>query len=271
MAARADHRFTSIDDLWRRAGVPSAALVQLAEADAFWPAHGLARRDALWAIKALRDEPLLLFAAASAREAEIVPEVNEPAVALRPMTSGSEVVEDYGHVGLTLRAHPLAFLREDLRRRQIVSCADAMATRDGLEAAGIVLVRQRPDSAKGVMFVTLVDETGIANLMVWAKVFEANRRAVLSASMMAVRGRIQREGDVVHLIAQRITDLSAELASVGTREAAFPLPHGRGDQVRNGGSGPDPRELPPKGLRTRDIYIPDLHIGTIKVKARNFH
>ncbi|RAH96334.1 error-prone DNA polymerase [Acuticoccus sediminis] len=273
VGARADQPFASIDDLWRRAGVPSAALVQLAEADAFRPALGLARREALWAIKALRDEPLPLFAAASAREAEVVPEVNEPAIALRPMTAGSEVVEDYGHVGLTLRSHPLSFLREDLRRRRIVSCAEAMATRDGrwLEAAGIVLVRQRPGSAKGVMFITLEDETGIANLVVWAKVFEANRRAVLSASMMAVRGRIQREGDVVHLVAQRISDLSADLASVGSRDAAFPLPHGRGDQARNGGVGPDPRELPPKGLRTRDIYIPDLHIDTIKVKARNFH
>ncbi|THK37049.1 DNA polymerase III subunit alpha [Ensifer sp. MPMI2T] len=273
VGARADQPFASIDDLWRRAGVPSAALVQLAEADAFRPALGLARREALWAIKALRDEPLPLFAAASAREAEIVPEVNEPRIELRPMTAGSEVVEDYGHVGLTLRSHPLSFLREDLRRRRIVSCAEAMETRDGrwLEAAGIVLVRQRPGSAKGVMFITLEDETGIANLVVWAKVFEANRRAVLSASMMAVRGRIQREGDVVHLVAQRITDLSADLASVGSRDAAFPLPHGRGDQVRNGGAGPDPRELPPKGLRTRDIYIQDLHIDTIKVKSRNFH
>ncbi|ARM88182.1 error-prone DNA polymerase 1 [Rhizobium sp. CIAT894] len=273
VGARADQPFASIDDLWRRAGVPSAALVQLAEADAFRPALGLARREALWAIKALRDEPLPLFAAASAREEAVVPEVNEPAIELRPMTAGSEVVEDYGHVGLTLRAHPLSFLREDLRRRRIVSCAEAMATRDGrwLEAAGIVLVRQRPGSAKGVMFITLEDETGIANLVVWAKVFEANRRAVLSASMMAVRGRIQREGDVVHLVAQRITDLSADLASVGSRDGAFPLPHGRGDEARTGGSGPDPRELPPKGLRTRDIYIPDLHIDTIKVKARNFH
>jgi len=189
------------------------------------------------------------------------------------MTAGSEVVEDYGHVGLTLRAHPLTFLREDLRRRQIMTCAEAMMTRDGrwLEAAGIVLVRQRPGSAKGVMFITLEDETGIANLVVWAKVFEANRRAVLSASMMAVRGRIQREGDVVHLVAQRITDLSADLANVGTRDAAFPLPHGRGDQVRNGSSSPDPRELPPMGLRTRDIYIPDLHLDAIRVKSRNFH
>jgi len=273
VGARADQPFASIDDLWRRAGVPSAALVQLAEADAFRPALGLARREALWAIKALRDEPLPLFAAASAREAEIVPEVNEPAIELRPMTAGSEVVEDYGHVGLTLRAHPLSFLRKDLHRRRIVSCAEAMATRDGrwLETAGIVLVRQRPGSAKGVMFITLEDETGIANLVVWAKVFEANRRAVLSASMMAVRGRIQREGDVVHLVAQRITDLSADLASVGSRDAAFPLPHGRGDEARNGGSGPDPRELPPKGLRTRDIYIPDLHIDTIRVKSRDFH
>jgi error-prone DNA polymerase len=272
VAARADQPYASIDDLWRRASVPSAALVQFAEADAFRPALGLARREALWAIKVLRDEPLPLFAA-SVREAETVPEVNEPTVTLRPMTAGSEVVEDYGHVGLTLRAHPLSFLREDLRRRRIVTCGEVMAARDGrwLEAAGIVLVRQRPGSAKGVMFITLEDETGIANLVVWAKVFEANRRAVLSASMMAVRGRIQREGEVVHLVAQRITDLSADLAGVGSRDAAFPVPHGRGDQVRNGGDGPDPRELPPKGMRTRDIYIPDLHIDTIKVKARNFH
>ncbi len=271
VAARADQPFASIDDLWRRASVPSAAFVQLAEAAAFRPALGLARREALWAIKALRDEPLPLFAAAADREAQIVHEVNEPTVALRPMTAGSEVVEDYGHVGLTLRAHPLSFLREDLRRRRIITCGEAMAARDGrwLEAAGIVLVRQRPGSAKGVMFITLEDETGIANLVVWAKVFEANRRAVMSASMIAVRGRIQREGDVVHLVAQRITDLSAELASVGSRDEAFPVPHGRGDQVRNGG-GPDPRELPPKGLRPRDIYIPDLHIDTIRVKTRDF-
>ena len=101
--------------------------------------------------------------------------------------------------------------------------------------------------------------------------FETFRRVVMGASMIAVRGRIQREGEVVHLVAHRLTDLSAELATVGTRETAFPLPHGRGDQVTHAGGGPDPRELPPKGLRTRDIYTPDLHIDTIKVKSRNFH
>src|SRR6202161_667681 len=101
VAARADRAFASVDDLWRRAGVPSASLVQLAEADAFGSALGLARRQALWAIKALRDEPLPLFAAAAARENKFVPEIDEPRVALRPMTAGGEVVEDYGHVGLT--------------------------------------------------------------------------------------------------------------------------------------------------------------------------
>jgi error-prone DNA polymerase len=219
-AARADRPFTSIDDLWRRVSVPSAALVQLAEADAFRPGLELARREALWAIKALRDEPLPLFAAASAREANPMAELDEPAVILRPMTAGGEVVEDYGHVGLTLRSHPVCFLRDELRQRRIVSCNEAMEARDGrwLESAGLVLVRQRPGSAKGVMFITLEDETGIANLVVWTTVFEKYRRVVLSAGMIAVRGRIQREGDVVHLVAQHLTDLSGELASVGDRD-----------------------------------------------------
>ena len=218
-AARADEPFASLDDLWRRASVPPAALVQLAKADAFRPALGLARREALWAIKALRDAPLPLFAAASAQEAQIVPEINELAVSLRPMTTGREVVEDYRHTGLSLRSHPVSFLRQDLCRRRIVTCAEAMQAHDGrwLEAAGLVLVRQRPGSAKGVMFITLEDETGIANLVIWSQVLEKNRRTILSASMVAVRGRVQREGEVVHLVAQRLTDLSTELASVGKR------------------------------------------------------
>ena len=271
-AARANHPFASVDDLWRRASVPQAALVQLAEADAFRPALGLARREALWAIRALRDEPLPLFAAASTRETEIVLEVREPAVTLRAMTAGGEVVEDYCHVGLSLRRHPVAFLRDDLRRRRIVTCMEAMDARDGrwLEVAGIVLVRQRPGSAKGVLFVTLEDETGIANLVVWPRVFERNRRTILSAGMVAARGRVQREGEVVHLVAQRLTDLSAELASVGEREGLFPLPHGRGDELHHGAPAADPRGQPPKGLRPRDIYIPDLHLDTIKVKTRDF-
>ncbi|MGH6935067.1 MAG: OB-fold nucleic acid binding domain-containing protein, partial [Methylocella sp.] len=260
VAARADQPYTSIDDLWRRAGVPLASLVQLAEADAFRPSLRLARRDALWAIKALRDEPLPLFAAASIRKAKPIPEFSEPAVALRPMTAGREVVEDYGHVGLTLRDHPVSFLRADLRCQRIVTCADAMQARDGrwLKTAGLVLVRQMPSSAKGVMFITVEDDTGIANLVIWPKLFEKQRRVILSAKMMAVHGCIQREGEVVHLVAQHLSDLSSALASVGDRDVTFPLPHGRGDEFHHHSPGLDPRSLPPAAPQPR--VIPDLRI-----------
>jgi error-prone DNA polymerase len=263
IGARTDDPFASIDDLWRRAGVPAAALVQLAEADAFRPSLKLARREALWAIKALRDEPLPLFAAASAREAKTVPELNEPPVTLRPMTAGSEVVEDYGHVGLTLRSHPVSFLRGDLRRQRIVTCTEAMQARDGcwLKSAGLVLVRQMPGSAKGVVFITIEDETGIANLVIWPKLYERQRRVILSAAMMAVHGRIQREGEVVHLVAHRVSDLSESLASVGSRDTTFPMPHGRGNEV-HGSPSLDPCNPPARGAngpRYTHSRSPDRH------------
>jgi len=271
VGARADQPFVSVDDLWRRSSVPAGTLVHLAEADAFQPSLRLARREALWAIKALRDEPLPLFAAASARKNALVPEITEPPVTLRPMTAGGEVVEDYGHVGLTLRDHPIAFLRTDLRTRRIITCREAMQARDRrwAETAGLVLVRQMPGSANGVMFITIEDESGIANLVIWPTVFEKQRRIILSAGMMAVYGRIQREGDVVHLVAHRLTDLSHELASVGDRDAAFPLPHGRGDELHHGSPGLDPRSVP-KGPKPRDISDPYGPIDQIKVKARDF-
>ncbi|MBO0902412.1 error-prone DNA polymerase [Jiella sonneratiae] len=291
VAARGEAAFSCVEDLWQRAGVPVAALTRLAEADAFRPAVGLGRREALWAIRGLRDEPLPLFAAAAAgsREAEAagagetgagsgaggrvhMPELIEPQVTLRQMAAGGEVVGDYRHVGLSLRAHPVSFVRPDLSRRRAVPCAEAMAARDGrwLEAAGLVLVRQRPGSAKGVMFITMEDESGIANLVVWPKIFEKFRSTVLTASMLLAHGRIQREGEVVHLVVYRLTDLSLWLAGIGEREAPFPLPHGRGDEFHHGPPTQDPRDLPPRGMRARDMYIPDLHLDTIRVKARNF-
>jgi error-prone DNA polymerase len=220
IGARAEQPYQSIDDLWRRAGVPVAALVQIAEADAFLPSLQLSRRAALWAIKALRDEPLPLFAAAAAREASPVSEIQEPAVALRRMADGSEVAEDYRHVGLSLRRHPVAFLRADLHRQGMVTCVAAMGARDGrwLRTAGIVLVRQRPGSAKGVLFVTIEDESGIANLVVWPPLYEKQRGVVLAADMLGVQGRIQREGEVVHLVAYTLRNLSALLQSVSERD-----------------------------------------------------
>src|SRR3546814_9913431 len=126
------------------------------------------------------------------------------------MGEGAEVVEDYRASGLSLRAHPLAFLRDELRARKMISCEELQSVKDGrwINLAGVVLVRQKPGSAKGVMFITLEDETHVANLVVWTKIFEANRRTILGASMMGVRGQVQREGEVIHVIAQRLEDLS---------------------------------------------------------------
>ena len=193
------------------------------------------------------------------------PEVSEPTLSLPAMPEGQEVVEDYSHVGLTLRDHPVAFLRDTLQSRHVMTCADASAMRDRrlTRVAGLVLVRQKPGSAKGVMFITIEDETSVANLVIWPSLYEQQRRIVLGASLLVVDGKVQREGDVVHIVATRLHDGSNLLASLGRRDA-FPLPHGRGDEVYRG-SAPDARS--PK---VRDIYIPDLSLEAIKVRARDF-
>ncbi len=274
VAARMNDRFSSVDDMWRRSGVPAASLVELAEADAFRPSLQLERRDALWAIKALRDEPLPLFAAAADREQKSIAEQAEPEVELRQMTEGHNVVADYGHVGLTLREHPMAFLRESLTKRSMVTCEDAMSAHDGrwVYTAGLVLVRQKPGSAKGVMFITIEDETGPANVVVWPSLFEKRRRVVLGASMMAINGRIQREGDVVHLVAQQLFDLSADLSGLADMDVVFKAPSGRGDEFAHGSAGGgDSRDRPKPVPEARDIFVRDLHIDRLKVKSRNFH
>lgn len=155
IAARADQPFASADDLWHRAGVPAASLVQLAEADALRPSLGLARREALWLSRnflMIRSRCLPQHRNGSGAPSS---SRSSPAVSLRPMMTG-RVVEDYGHVGLTLREHPLAFLRESLgpTTHRLLRRSHGRAGRARLEAAGLVLVRQRPGSAKGVMFVT---------------------------------------------------------------------------------------------------------------------
>ncbi|QEL27124.1 hypothetical protein FQV39_31465 (plasmid) [Bosea sp. F3-2] len=127
-------------------------------------------------------------------------------------------------------------------------------------------VRQRPGSAKGVMFMTIEDETGVANLVIWQGVFEKNRRVVLGAGLIGVRGKVQREGEAIHIVAQHLTDLSAELASVGSRDASFPLPHGRGDAFHHGSPTADPRDMP----KARNLVDPYGHIDEIRVRTRDF-
>ncbi len=256
---RAEHPYATIEDLNRRAGTPVAALERLAEADAFGSINAQ-RRDAIWAIKALRDTALPLFAASD--------NVVEPALALAPMRPGRTVVEDYGSVGLSLRQHPLAFVREDFTRQGMVQCRDLDRLRDGTRiiVPGLVLMRQKPGSAKGVMFITLEDETGIANLIVWPSIFERQRRLILVSSMMAAHGKVQKEGGVIHVIVEKLVDLSDLLRQVGERDAPVILPTGRGDGARHGVS-PDVRKPIHK---PRDIYCPERLSNGIKVKTRDF-
>ncbi|WP_156678879.1 error-prone DNA polymerase [Sphingomonas profundi] len=299
VAARGGTPFASPEDLWFRSGVAPAAIEKLADADAFGritsgpsrqpssphppPAgrDGLSRRDALWRVRGLAAAPLPLFAAADAREA-----ANEPAVALRQMTEGREVVEDYRAVQLSLRAHPLAFLRADLARRGVVTARALETIRDGrhVEVAGIILVRQKPGSAKGVLFITIEDETGIANGILWPDRFEAQRRTVLASAMIGIRGRVQREGLVIHVIADHIVDYTPLLRTVG--EMDFPHRPGPGDGATHGGS-PDRGDPGYKDHRPTDrerTWAPKIYDSyhrafadgcdpedAIRVKTRDFH
>jgi error-prone DNA polymerase len=214
MAAReAGGPYVSMDDLRRRADLTGSALDALAASDALG-SLGLARRPALWAARGLpRTAPAPLFVAAGIEEAD-----GPPPAALPVMPVSEEVVGDYETICLSLKAHPVSFLRPRLARLGVITTQAIDQVPDGrrVAVAGVVLVRQRPGSAKGVVFMTLEDETGIANVVVWAKVFERFRPQVMGARMVLVRGRVQRapdsEGRVTHIVAESIEDRSADLA-----------------------------------------------------------
>jgi error-prone DNA polymerase len=146
------------------------------------------------------------------------------------MSLGEHVFEDYGTVGLSLKRHPVAFLRERLRARGILPCQSLQTAQDGrrTQVAGLVLVRQRPGTASGVIFMTLEDETGIANVVIWNRLFQKFRRIVMTGRMVAVSGLVQKEGIVIHVVAEKLVDLSAELRVLDTPLA---LPRGRADEV----------------------------------------
>jgi error-prone DNA polymerase len=270
VVARGDTPYASVEEVWRRAGAPRSAIERLAEADAF---HCIAddRRQGLWKVKGLGEAPLPLFAAADAREARYSPEGREVNVALAPLTAGREVVEDYRSLQLSLRGHPVSFLRERLDEMRIVRCADLAGIRDGrnIEVAGVILVRQRPGSARGVLFITIEDETGIANGILWPDRFDIYRRQVMASSMIAMRGRLQKEGEVIHVICDRITDHDDMLRSIG--RTRFQVAPGRGDGASSGG-GPDPRD--PTFPRGRTL-APPLHGAAqeevLRVRSHDFH
>ena len=200
--------FAGIEDLAQRARLPARAMRLLADADAFGSA-GLGRRDALWAVRRLPDDaPLPLFAAAEARELGAEAPSDLPVMALP-----EEIATDYQTIRLSLKGHPLQILRPLFRAERVSTCADIAAAPDGRRArvAGVVLVRQRPGNGKAI-FVTLEDETGIANLVLWARTFERFRREVMSARLMVAEGLVQKSPEgVVHLMTARVFDRTAEL------------------------------------------------------------
>ncbi|HZB69492.1 MAG TPA: OB-fold nucleic acid binding domain-containing protein, partial [Sphingomicrobium sp.] len=258
VAARGARPYASVEDLRTRGHVPVHAIERLAAADSF-RSMKLDRRAALWDSRALKAAPdLPLFAAADARDegAEA-----EPAQ-LPAMPLSEHVVNDYQTVRLSLKAHPMRFLREHYAGRGFVTASDLETLRDGkrLSIAGLVLIRQRPGSAKGVVFITIEDETGIANLIVWPDVFAKQRKIVMGARLMAVQGVVQRDEDVIHVIARRLEDdthrlrqLSEDtlLSTISQRDA----PLSRGDA---------PGAMrPPPGRHPRDVEIIP--------KSRDFH
>jgi len=208
IAAARGNGYATVEDLWRRAGLGRRALEALADADAFGSTE-IGRRGALWAVKGLTgDRPLPLFATMGEE-----PEPLRDFSALLPRaTAGEEVVADYASIRLSLKDHPLRLLRPALGPT-IVPAGQLVEMKNGstVTAAGLVLVRQRPGSAAGVIFMTLEDETGVCNVVVWTDKFEAYRRTVLQGRLVAVKGRLQREKIVTHLIAEEIIDHSGLL------------------------------------------------------------
>ena len=195
--------------LWLRAGISPAVLERLAEADAFAD-MGLGRRNALWQVKAIRGQiPLPLFNDPIEGEG-----ITEPTVSLPTMHLGEEMVEDYVSMRLSLRAHPMELLRPSIPG--LTAHADLATVPLGrVTVCGLVITRQRPGTASGVVFLTLEDETGISNIVVWRKIYKKFRRTVMGGRLLRVTGYLQREGIVIHLIAQEIEDLSHGLSDLG--------------------------------------------------------
>jgi error-prone DNA polymerase len=246
--------YASIERLAAVAGVSRFTIERLAEADAF-RSLGLDRRAALWAVRRLdaiglrkaggdrkpgRPLPLL----APHMSDELFPEAE---VALPAMPLNEHVVEDYATTGLSLKAHPVRFFRDRLTRLGVISNAEHRAAdippNSLVTVAGLVLVRQMPGTANGVVFMTIEDETDNANIIVWPKAFAKNRRTVMTARFLAVRGRLQRAGLVIHVVAERFVDLSAELHRL--RDGNLVAPDERGVPAQQG-----------------DLFLP---------KSRDFH
>jgi DNA polymerase III alpha subunit len=210
--------FDSVRDLWLRTGLPPKALERLAHADAF-NSLGLSRRDALWAVRALRragdKDDLPLFARVS------MPKL-EPDAHLPSMPPGQQLIEDYRHLHLSLKAHPILFLRTDFDARGITphDLLPAIPPGRRVTIGGLVLVRQRPGEGNAI-FMTLEDETGIANTIIWPRKFEQYRPIVMGSRVISVTGLLQNEKGVIHIVADHFEDLTPLLGHLSDRGASI--------------------------------------------------
>jgi error-prone DNA polymerase len=270
--------YRSVRDLWLRSGLTRAAIERLADADCF-RSIGLDRRAALWQVRALDEksaaEKLPLFE----RVGDGLEQ--EAAVTLPVMPDGEHVIHDYRTLSLSLKAHPVSFLRDEFSASGIIRSCDLEHQRNGalVKVAGLVLVRQRPGSAKGVIFMTLEDETGIANIIVWPKAFEVYRGVVMGARLTGVYGKVQKADGVIHVVAHHVENLTDRLGLL-TEEARSIDSLARADEVRR--PIPESRMRPRAGANAAQIFreMPELveDLRSLAEKAnqvmpggRNFH
>ena len=254
--------FDAPEDIRRRAGITRRAMELLAAADAFRSMR-LDRRAALWAARGeAAGKPLPLFAAADTAE-----QGGEARTPLPEMPLSEHVLQDYQTTRLSLKEHPMSFLRAHNRSLRTISTKEAVDLRNGsrVQTAGIVLVRQRPGSASGVCFITLEDETGIANLVVWPNVFERFRAVVMGARIIFVKGRVQRADNVTHIVAEQLIDRTDDLGLLSETTLSDPLRHAldRADEVV--------RPIPDrKGPEPRNLHTHPRNVRVIP-KSRDFH
>jgi error-prone DNA polymerase len=244
--------FTSVDDFARRTCLNKRALVILAEADAF-RSIGLDRREALWKVRRLSGEPRLpLFDANNEDE-----QAKEQIAPLPIMPESEHVLADYQTLRLSLKGYPMQYLRDLFAREHVMSCAEIQNAKDGqkVRCAGVVLVRQMPGTA-GVVFITLSDESGIANVVVWPRVFERFRGAVMGSRLLLVDGKIQRSPEgIVHLVSERLIDRTQELERLSEDEFK--------PRIHEGDIPPPPDSREPVHRHPRDVRI--------LPKSRDFH
>ncbi|WP_395516210.1 error-prone DNA polymerase [Pseudorhizobium flavum] len=270
--------YASVRDLWLRSGLDKADLERLADADAFG-SIGLSRRAALWQVRGLdarkAADKLPLFDQVKQGELQV-----EPAAKLPDMLPGEEVIEDYRHLTLSLKAHPTSFLREDFVRMGVSRSVDLLSVPNGRKViiAGLVLVRQRPGSAQGVIFMTLEDETGVANAIVWPKVFEQYRPVVMGARMVKIRGRLQSAQGVIHTVVEHIEDITHMLGLLQKEVRRFGGPRPGSDETLGSGCGSyrkprgperDGRDIT-KG-KGSSLFSEEPRPQDVMPKGRNFH